>query len=61
MVNINSTTQTYQLAGIDDQERGFNRQVEVSCQGSQFIAVLRYERLRVEGSFVTHRKWRFRL
>ena len=41
---------TYQLAGVDERERGFNRQVIVSsCNGSS-QAVIRYEALRIEGA-----------
>lgn len=49
MAQVNSSTQKYQLAGIDDRERGFNRQVEISSRDTQYQAVLRYERLRVDG------------
>ena len=41
---------TYQLSGLDDRERGFTRQVEVSCHDNTYQAVLRYERFRADGS-----------
>lgn len=44
-----STKNTYQISGIDDLERGFTRQVEVSSNQGLFHAVLRYEKLKVAG------------
>ena len=41
---------TYQLAGVDDRERGFNRQVKVSASNGVSQAVIRYEALRIEGA-----------
>ena len=38
---------TYQLSGVDDQQRGFTRQVEVSSNEGFYHAVLRYEKLKV--------------
>ena len=38
----------YQITGLDDRERGFTRQVELSEQGGTFLAVFRYEKNRVE-------------
>lgn len=37
----------YQLAGLDDRERGFNRPVELEPAGEGYRAVLRYETVRV--------------
>jgi hypothetical protein len=33
----------YQLAGLDDRERGFSRPVELERVGEQYRAILRYE------------------
>jgi hypothetical protein len=38
----------YQITGLDDQKRGFTRQIEVSDQNGAFIALFRYEKIRVE-------------
>ena len=40
----------YQLSGLDDRERGFTRQVEISYHVDTYRAVLRYERYRADGS-----------
>lgn len=37
----------YQLAGLDDRERGFSRPVELERVGDQYRAILRYEAVRV--------------
>lgn len=37
----------HQLAGLDSQERGFNRPVELERVGKRYRAILRYESLRV--------------
>lgn len=39
---------TYQLAGLDDSQRGFNRQVEMKGGPGQFQAVFRYEHFLLE-------------
>jgi len=39
----------YQLSGVDDRERGFSRQVEVSSTQGLYCAVLRYETVKVTG------------
>ena len=39
----------HQLAGLDDRERGFNRQVQINAAPGGLQASLRYERLKVEG------------
>ncbi len=44
-----SIKNTYQLSGVDDHERGFTRQVEISSHQGLFHAVLRYEKLQVSG------------
>jgi hypothetical protein len=41
-------TNVYHIAGLDDQERGFNRQAHVNTQGEAYQARLRYEALQVE-------------
>jgi hypothetical protein len=41
-------TNVYHIAGIDDRERGFNRQVHVMAQGVAYQARLRYEALQIE-------------
>ena len=38
----------YHIAGIDDRERGFNRQAQVIIQGAVYQARLRYEALRLD-------------
>ena len=43
-------TNTYQLAGVDDRERGFTRQVIASTLDGVSRAVIRYEALRIEGA-----------
>ena len=42
----------YHIAGVDDRERGFNRQVQVSGQGAAYQARLRYEALQIEVEYV---------
>jgi hypothetical protein len=41
-------TNVYHIAGIDDRERGFNRQAHVMSQGVAYQARLRYEDLQIE-------------
>ena len=43
-----SPSNTYQLAGLDDRGRGFNRQVEMKVLDGTFQALFRYERFLVE-------------
>ena len=45
---MGSPTNTYQIAGIDDLGRGFNRQVEMKVSNGTFQAVFRYERFLLE-------------
>lgn len=45
---MNASTNTYQIAGLDDLGRGFNRQVEMKILNGTFQAVFRYERFLVE-------------
>ena len=45
---MDSSTNTYQLAGLDDLGRGFNRQVEMKVPDGTFQALFRYERFLVE-------------
>ena len=49
MGQMASQINTYQLAGVDDRERGFNRQVKVSASQGLSRAVIQYEALRVDG------------
>ena len=41
-------TNVYHIAGVDDRERGFNRQAQVILQGEVYKARLRYEALQIE-------------
>ncbi len=41
-------TNVYHIAGLDDRERGFNRQAQVIAQGAAYQARLRYEALKIE-------------
>ncbi len=45
---MDSPTNTYQIAGLDDLSRGFNRQVEMKISNGTFQAVFRYERFLLE-------------
>ena len=44
-MSLPPSTNTYQIAGLDDLERGFNRQVEVNYLEGQYQANFRYEKL----------------
>ena len=46
--HVDSPTNTYQISGLDDRGRGFNRQVEMKVSSGTFQAVFRYERYLVE-------------
>ena len=48
MDSSSSITNVYHIAGIDDRERGFNRQAQVIRQGAAYQARLRYESLKIE-------------
>lgn len=37
----------YQIAGLDDRERGFNRLAEVTCSEEGYCAALQYETTRI--------------
>lgn len=41
----------YQVAGLDERERGFNRTVEVRRDGDRHRALLRYEQLHLSTSW----------
>lgn len=41
-------TNVYHIAGVDDRERGFNRQAHVIKEGAAYQARLRYEALQIE-------------
>jgi hypothetical protein len=43
----NDIVEKHQLAGLDEQERGFNRVVEMERDGGRCRAVLRYEAARL--------------
>ena len=43
-----SMTNVHHISGLDDRERGFNRQVQVIGQGTAYQARLRYEALQIE-------------
>ncbi len=40
-------TNVYHIAGLDDRDRGFNRQAQVIGQGEVYRASLRYEALQI--------------
>lgn len=42
-------TNVYHVAGLDERERGFNRQAQVIALGEAYQARLRYEALKIEG------------
>ena len=48
MESPSSTTNVHHISGLDDRERGFNRQVQVIGQGPAYQARLRYEALQIE-------------
>lgn len=37
----------YEVAGVDDRERGFNRQVLIHRESQKFLATLRYETVHI--------------
>jgi len=43
-----SLSNVYHISGVDDRERGFNRQAQVIAHGEAYQARLRYEALQVE-------------
>ncbi len=45
---MESSTNTYQIAGLDDLGRGFNRQAEMKFLSGTFQAIFRYERFLLE-------------
>ena len=45
---MDSPTNIYQIAGLDDLSRGFNRQVEMKISNGTFQAVFRYEHFLLE-------------
>lgn len=40
----------YQLAGVDDLDRGFNRQADIRRFGGQFQAIFQYEKFLLEAA-----------
>ena len=48
MDSASALTNVYHISGLDDRERGFNRQVQVIGQGNAYQARLRYEALQFE-------------
>ncbi len=47
MESTSPITNVHHISGLDDRERGFNRQVQVIAQGGTYQARLRYEELQV--------------
>jgi hypothetical protein len=45
LMSLPPSTNTYQIAGLDDLERGFNRQIEVHYIEDHYQANFRYEKL----------------
>ena len=45
---MDSPANTYQISGLDDLGRGFNRKVEIKASNETFQAVFRYERFLLE-------------
>ena len=43
-----TTINVYHIAGVDDRERGFNRQAQVVAKDTVYQARLRYEDLKIE-------------
>jgi len=39
-----TSTNTYQIAGVDELDRGFNRQAEIRNHDGQYQAIFRYEK-----------------
>lgn len=52
MASQSSRTNVYHISGVDDRERGFNRQAQVIADGDAYRARLRYEALQIEVEFV---------
>ncbi len=48
MESPSSITNVHHVSGLDDRERGFNRQVHVIGQGTAYQARLRYEALQID-------------
>ncbi len=48
MDSLPSMRNVHHISGLDDRERGFNRQVHVIGQGTTYQARLRYEALKIE-------------
>ncbi len=48
MESPSSMTHVHHISGLDDRERGFNRQVQVIGKGTAYQARLRYEALQIE-------------
>ncbi len=48
MDSLSSTINVYHIAGVDDRERGFNRQAQVIAHGETYQARLRYEALQID-------------
>ena len=45
---MDSPTNTYQIAGLDELGRGFNRRIDIQVLNGTFQAVFRYERFLLE-------------
>jgi len=48
MDSASPMTNVHHIAGVDDRERGFNRQAQVVAKGAVYQARLRYEALQIE-------------
>lgn len=48
METPSSMMNVHHISGLDDRERGFNRQVQVIGQGTAYQSRLRYEALQIE-------------
>lgn len=51
-MNTHSIANIYQIAGLDDQSRGFNRQASVTIIDDRYQAVFLYEQFRMEAEHV---------
>lgn len=52
MDSLSPMTNVHHIAGVDDRERGFNRQAQVVAKGAVYQARLRYEALQIEAETV---------
>lgn len=52
-MDTGSQPNIYQVAGVDDLNRGFNRQAEMRNHDGHFQAIFRYEKFRLEAEIHT--------